>query len=37
VTLAVDAPAGIVTVADGEKLPAADVVANVTVCAEPAV
>ena len=31
-TVADDAPAGIVTVADGEKLPAADDVVNVTVC-----
>ena len=37
VTLADDAPAGIVTVADGEKLPPPDEVANVTVCAEPTV
>jgi hypothetical protein len=37
VTVADEAPAGIVTVADGEKLPDADDVANVTVCADSAV
>lgn len=37
VTVADDAPAGIETVADGEKLPAADDELNVTVCAESAV
>jgi len=37
VTLADDAPAGIVTVAEGLKLPAAEDVVNVTVSSEAAV